>query len=51
MSPHLAAATTWVGDYETVHAAVWPVSVKATVVDSARVLLCLNDRGEWARFS
>ena len=26
---------------------VWPVSVKAVVVDSSRVLLCLNDRGEW----
>lgn len=27
--------------------ALWPVSVKAVVVDSDRVLLCLNDRGEW----
>lgn len=26
---------------------VWPVSVKAVVVESARVLLCLNGRGEW----
>ena len=26
---------------------LWPVSVKAVVVESARVLLCLNGRGEW----
>jgi 8-oxo-dGTP pyrophosphatase MutT (NUDIX family) len=26
---------------------LWPVSVKAVVVDSSRVLLCRNDRGAW----
>jgi 8-oxo-dGTP pyrophosphatase MutT (NUDIX family) len=29
-----------------VRGSVWPVSIKA-VVESSRVLLCLNDRGEW----